>query len=421
MVKKIETVVGGKMGGRILIYEKDVKVLKTFRSFFRNRKYFHAEFMEDISSLKKAASGVEEPDRLCIIPVKELARLKPQGLICPVIATITGSHREAIREAIRRGAENYLLTPIYEEDLDYKIRTTIEKRRTIQLLKRESDDLQTINKLTYLVSSTLDPQEILYLIVKKISEVIPVTRCSIIRIGDDQKYATVVSAFEDPKPMNIKLDLAKYPEIRKAFTSKRPVIIKDAVTDPLMEKVRDIIFPLNIRSIMVLPIVFREEVIGTLFLRTSRKGYTFSENEIRLCSAVANASANALYNAFLFEKMEGEKSRLEKLAITDYLTGVYNIRYFYHRIKEEFSRAQRYDLPLSCLMFDIDFFKSINDKYGHRAGDLVLREFAQLLRRHMRKSDVLARYGGVHNAPASDFRERRSCKGRDNEVLCRGL
>jgi diguanylate cyclase (GGDEF)-like protein len=92
--------------------------------------------------------------------------------------------------------------------------------------------------------------------------------------------------------------------------------------------------------------------------------------------------------------MEDEKSRLEKVAVTDYLTGIYNIRYFYHRIIEEFSRSERYNLPIGCLMLDIDFFKKINDSYGHKTGDLVLKEFAQQLRRHTRKSDVLARYGG---------------------------
>jgi diguanylate cyclase (GGDEF)-like protein len=92
--------------------------------------------------------------------------------------------------------------------------------------------------------------------------------------------------------------------------------------------------------------------------------------------------------------MEDEKERLEKLAITDYLTGLYNVRYFYHRIIEEFSRCQRYGLPISCLMIDIDFFKKVNDAYGHKTGDDVLKEFSKVLKKHTRKTDVLARYGG---------------------------
>ena len=90
----------------------------------------------------------------------------------------------------------------------------------------------------------------------------------------------------------------------------------------------------------------------------------------------------------------GRRSKLERFAITDYLTGIYNIRYFYNRIEEEFSRAARYKLPLSCIMFDIDHFKEINDTYGHRVGDIVLREFARIVKMHTRRSDVFARYGG---------------------------
>jgi len=383
------------MGERVFVYEPDQEAAQFLRSFFKQRKDLRAEFVDDIASLREKVSQSKEKNLVCIVDINALPKLKPSKNDCPVlIAIIPNSPKSGIRKAVRHGVENYLISPIQEEDLDFKIKTAMERKKTIELLRKKTDMLQTIVDLTYLVTSTLDPQEILHLIVKKISEVIPVTRCSIIRIDRNGDYADVVATFESKKLGRIRLDLNKYPEIKKALVSKKPVVIHDVATDPIMEKVRDIIFPLGIRSIVVIPIVFHEEVIGTLFIRTSRAGYAFSEHEIKLCNAIANASANALYNAFLFEKIEDEKTRLEKLAITDYLTGVYNIRYFYHRIKEEFSRAQRYNLHLSCLMFDIDHFKDINDKFGHRAGDIILREFAQLLKKHTRKSDVLARYGG---------------------------
>lgn len=192
----------------------------------------------------------------------------------------------------------------------------------------------------------------------------------------------------------VKLSLRKYPEILEALTSKKHVVVQDVSTDPIMEKVRKLIMHIGIRSILVVPIFYHSKVIGTLFLRTSRAQHTFSEHEISLLNNMAHASANSLYNAFLFEQVEDEKTRLEKLSITDYLTGIYNIRYFYHRIAQEFSRCQRYASAISCLMLDIDHFKKINDIYGHKVGDQVLREFAAALKKHSRKSDVLARYGG---------------------------
>ncbi len=383
------------MTERVFVYGTDQEVIRFLKSFFRRRKNLKAEFMDDIASLKKRASQGKENDPVCIVDIDAVSKLGPSTEDCPVLlAIIPGSPQTGIRKAVRYGVENYLICPLQEEDLDFKIKLALERKRTIEHLKNRTDELQTIVDLTSVVTSTLDPQAILYLIVKKISDVIPVTRCSIIRVDHNADYADVIASFENPKLGRMRLDLDNYPEIRKALNSKKTVVIRDATTDPVMDKVRGVISPLGIRSIVVIPVVFRDEVIGTLFLRTSRAGRAFSEHEIKLCHAVANASANALDNAFLFEKIEDEKTRLEKLAITDYLTGAYNIRYFYHRIKEEFSRAQRHQLPLSCLMLDIDLFKGVNDKFGHRTGDIILKEFTQLLKKHTRKSDVLARYGG---------------------------
>ena len=261
-------------------------------------------------------------------------------------------------------------------------------------MKREIKELSIVADLSQLISSTLDPKEVLYRIVKKIADDMPVSRCSIIRVDWLHKAAFVVASYEDPDIVSIRLDLKKYPEILTAFKTREPVVVTDISSDPLMKNVRELIMSLGIKSILVIPIKVHEKVIGTLFLRTARTERTFTESEVRLLNVIANTSANALYNAILFEQVEDEKSRLEKLAITDYLTGVYNVRYFYHHIIEEFNRAERYVLPISCVMLDIDFFKKVNDEYGHRTGDLVLKEFAGVLKKNSRRCDVLARYGG---------------------------
>ena len=85
---------------------------------------------------------------------------------------------------------------------------------------------------------------------------------------------------------------------------------------------------------------------------------------------------------------------LRQQAITDSLTGLYNRRHFNRIAEEEVGRAIRYSRPLSVMMFDIDFFKRINDTHGHTTGDLVLKTLAAVSRKATRASDVLARYGG---------------------------
>lgn len=88
------------------------------------------------------------------------------------------------------------------------------------------------------------------------------------------------------------------------------------------------------------------------------------------------------------------RERLERLAIRDELTGLYNYRYLQSRLSEEYKRAERYREPLSCAMLDIDHFKTFNDRFGHDVGDRVLQGVAQRLIEAVREVDVVARYGG---------------------------
>jgi diguanylate cyclase (GGDEF)-like protein len=88
------------------------------------------------------------------------------------------------------------------------------------------------------------------------------------------------------------------------------------------------------------------------------------------------------------------RDRLQHLGLADALTGINNRRFFNQRLPEEIARASRGGAPLSCLFIDVDHFKHFNDRYGHQAGDHVLREVAELVRSLLRRSDILARYGG---------------------------
>lgn len=93
-------------------------------------------------------------------------------------------------------------------------------------------------------------------------------------------------------------------------------------------------------------------------------------------------------------KLEELLLKVETLAITDPLTELFNRRHFETIIEKEFSTAVRYKSPISCLMVDVDYFKSINDEYGHRAGDQVLKELANIIENSLRKGDTVARWGG---------------------------
>ena len=136
------------------------------------------------------------------------------------------------------------------------------------------------------------------------------------------------------------------------------------------------------------PLEFGGQVIGVLGIVDSRACRRFTGAEKRLFAQLSVLAAIAIHNADTF-------ASLERLAITDDLTGLYNHRYFYGRLAEEVARARRYELPLSVLIIDIDDFKAYNDRFGHRAGDAVLHGVGTLLKAQTRQQiDLVARYGG---------------------------
>jgi diguanylate cyclase (GGDEF)-like protein len=96
----------------------------------------------------------------------------------------------------------------------------------------------------------------------------------------------------------------------------------------------------------------------------------------------------------LLKKINEAQQKLEALANIDDLTQLYNRRYFFERFGQEVERAKRYQRPLSCIIMDIDFFKHVNDSYGHLAGDRVLIDIAQILKNNCRRTDLAGRYGG---------------------------
>ncbi|MCS6860187.1 MAG: sensor domain-containing diguanylate cyclase [Abditibacteriales bacterium] len=142
----------------------------------------------------------------------------------------------------------------------------------------------------------------------------------------------------------------------------------------------------RLRSFASIPLLSEGEVIGVLNLYHSQPE-VFDERASYLLRIVASQVAATVERVLVYQQ-------LQKQAVTDSLTGLANHGYFYRRLREEVHRAKRYQSPLSVLLIDVDNFKQMNDRYGHRTGDAVLQALASLLLTQLRDSDVVARYGG---------------------------
>jgi diguanylate cyclase (GGDEF)-like protein len=124
--------------------------------------------------------------------------------------------------------------------------------------------------------------------------------------------------------------------------------------------------------------------LGVVLLASDRP---YTEEEVRRLRLMSRPLALAFHNALAYDE-------LERVAALDGLTGCYNRKFGMARVREEFARARRMDAQLALILFDIDHFKTINDTWGHLAGDRVLMWVSGQIRRALRQEDVLVRYGG---------------------------
>ena len=143
----------------------------------------------------------------------------------------------------------------------------------------------------------------------------------------------------------------------------------------------------TLRAAMASPLIIGGRLLGVISIVRADNEQEFTKNDQELLQMFAQQAAIAVNNAELFNE-------LEKLTRTDTLTGLYNRRGLIEMSQSEFERAKRSGFPLSMIMLDIDFFKHVNDLYGHAIGDQVLRILSDELHRNLRAIDILCRYGG---------------------------
>jgi diguanylate cyclase (GGDEF)-like protein len=148
------------------------------------------------------------------------------------------------------------------------------------------------------------------------------------------------------------------------------------------------------------------------------------ENTTQIENAIPNEALEARIEART-EDLARDNEKLKEMAISDPLTRVFNRRYFFELAQQEMNKSRRYGHPISAIMLDLDYFKQINDQYGHLAGDLVLQTTAQFINDNIRDIDILARYGGeefvilLPNTTSPDAREiaERICAVIDSQFI----
>ncbi len=170
-----------------------------------------------------------------------------------------------------------------------------------------------------------------------------------------------------------------------AVENRRPVWTNRAHLDPRCVTIPGT--PTEAEAMISMPLIARGALKGALNIYRIGEDAGFAEHEFELAKRFGDAAALALDNAQI-------RARLEHLAQTDSLTGLYNHRYFHDRLRSELTRASRLHDAVAVILFDLDDFKRVNDVHGHGTGDQMLVQVAKLARETVRGSDVVCRVGG---------------------------
>lgn len=175
---------------------------------------------------------------------------------------------------------------------------------------------------------------------------------------------------------------------RWVLKSLQPLHLSDALNDyrfAVDKSLLDTARP--VRSLISAPLVVHNKPIGIMRLDSPSLG-RFTEEDLRFLKTIGDVAAVAIENAQLYD-------RVEDLAIRDSLTGLFLRRYLMERMAEEISRHHQHKKTLAFVMLDLDYFKKYNDRFGHPAGDILLKTVADMLRRHFNQpGDLVCRYGG---------------------------
>ncbi len=249
-------------------------------------------------------------------------------------------------------------------------------------MARETLALKTLLEVSRLISSNFPMQQVIKKISGKLRRLLETDDCSIMIFDEQTRQLAFCesSGLTQWEMKNIRFELGEGIAGWVA-KHKKPVLIPDVRVDPrfkVVEKQKRAMI-----SMISVPLMVKNRVIGVVNLTTRSEEHLFSQEDLELVVLMSAHISLAL-----------ENNRLYEISVSDGLTNVYNRRYLEQRLLEEVAYSKRYEKPLSVLLIDIDFFKKLNDTYGHQAGDHVLKEVSRLLGEALREYDIVARYGG---------------------------
>jgi diguanylate cyclase (GGDEF)-like protein/PAS domain S-box-containing protein len=260
----------------------------------------------------------------------------------------------------------------HDQDITYIKQLQRDADEARALAEKQADEAETLRVAGAIIAASLDKQEMIRRVVDQLRRLLPVEHCIVFERNGRELNSFVIDLDDADSPVPFFKQGPGYDQVVKCMRTGLPA----AFQDPRLSR----------RFWLSVPLVIRGEPEGVCMMsRIDGKGYY--PVDVRKALAIADFLAVALNNGRLYEAMS-------MLATTDQLSGLLNRHAFFLEARQALEEARNNSGSVTCLVADIDFFKAINDDFGHMVGDKAIRAVAEVIRGTLRDVDTVGRYGG---------------------------
>lgn len=379
-------------GEEIPITARILSVVDCFDSVREDRPYRRGMTREEASALLLRGAGTHFDPKIVDSFLEHLPRFEIE------IVALCLDQQPPVDESVKPRA----LTP--EEIAKSKVRASSNAH--LEQIKNAHREVYALYEIARTFGSSLDIEDTLSILVNKVGHIVPFSTC-VVYLHDELKgYSTAAHVAGKNAELLRSRCVAPGEGITGFVLSNRRAINR---IDPALD-FSDLDLPAcegEYRSMAALPLYKDDQLLGALCVYSMELN-EYTDDHMRLLETVARLASDALSNAV-------HHAEAETHALTDSLTNLPNARAMYARFEQEAARARRSGKPFQVVMLDLDDFKQVNDTFGHKTGDQMLREMARILQAQLREYDFLARYAGdefvaiVHDLPdeqVAEFHER---------------
>lgn len=355
----------GLKGNDIPITARIMSVVDTFDTVREERPYRRGLMPEEAKALLQCGVGTQYDPKVVEIFLKHLPEFEKEILEQGLAHDNADSYHR-----LTESGEMYLLPRPIISYLDQ--------------IKNAHREVYALYEIASTFGSSLEIEETISIIVSKVRHLVPLDTCIVYLYDENKKSARAAHVVGKNAALLTDREVLAGKGITGFVLANRHAI---HMIDPALDFTNFQLSSENeYASMASLPLLKDEKLLGAISVYSCQHG-AYTDDHIRLLETISRLAADALANAI-------QHAQSESNALTDSLTNLPNARSLYSRFEQETARANRTGRQLQVVMLDLDDFKLVNDTFGHKVGDEMLREVARLVQSCLREYDFLARYAG---------------------------